>query len=381
MVKSMRIKDKVSRLNRKSKLILPAMVVGGVVFLGGSTVGVLAALGIITPVAVDYNLSLPAAITMQNFASSDCAAMQTYTTLELTDTRGNNQHYRVRKMPDGKCWMIDNLKLGGTGSDILLTSADSDLSYNNDGTANNFRIPASPIVSSATHGNGHCYPNAVWDTAAGHAGSMPGAIDDTAKANGSYLTCNGSSTQSAANSGFAAYVNPADAANTSMSENCAHGAAGLDPDSLSDCGYLYNWFTATAGTGVYDTPADTTANANAAPSSICPAGWRLPKAGTGDINGSNEFATLSAAMYNGAVAADTTSAGRIANWNASGPFSGAYSGRWDSGFGYQGYYGYYWSSSASSPTYARYPGFGYNGVNPGNSISNKNLGYAVRCVI
>jgi uncharacterized protein (TIGR02145 family) len=293
---------------------------------------------------------------MQNWTG--CSALATNDTVVLRDTR-NNQYYRVRKLADGKCWMIDNMKL----ADYTLTSVDSNVSID-------FIIPTNPVQGSSTHANGNCYPNAAINN--------PGAIDDTNRANGYYLTCNGTSTQSATNTGFAAYSDPA-ATTAAYYYNCRPGAVGIDPESLTGCGYLYNWFTATAGTGVYGTLADTTTNANAAAASICPSGWHLPKAGTG-TNVGNEFATLNGAMNSGGSASITNSAVTRPNWRSNGSFVGSYSGYYSSGFGNQGNGGNYWSSSADSATGARSLGFDYYSVYPGNYASYKYYGVAVRCV-
>lgn len=47
-----------------------------------------------------------------------------------------------------------------------------------------------------------------------------------------------------------------------------------DIDDYTKCGYLYNWYAATAGTGTY---ATSTQGTNVS-GSICPTGWRLPSA-------------------------------------------------------------------------------------------------------
>lgn len=123
--------------------------------------------------------------TMQTFDTNDCAAMPKYSTLELTDTR-NNQKYRVRKMPDNKCWMIDNMKLAG----VTLTPADSDITTN-----------YSLMAISSTHGT----------------------ADDTPYVDDPSL-------------------------NSPLKNNCINNM-GTSPDSLTGCGYLYSWSAATAGTG------------------------------------------------------------------------------------------------------------------------------------
>lgn len=62
-------------------------------------------------------------ITMQNFTQSNCNAMTVGQVVSLTDSR-NKQTYRVKKMQDNKCWMVDNLKYAG--------EANTDLFYKKD---------------------------------------------------------------------------------------------------------------------------------------------------------------------------------------------------------------------------------------------------------
>jgi hypothetical protein len=66
---------------------------------------------------------------MQTFGTNGAAckaAMQQGQVVVLNDTR-NNQKYRVKKMPDGNVWMIDNLKLGSTTSTTTLTSTNTNI--------------------------------------------------------------------------------------------------------------------------------------------------------------------------------------------------------------------------------------------------------------
>lgn len=71
--------------------------------------------------------------TMQAFNQSHCESLDTYTgsndeaVITLMDSRGATRNYRVAKLEDGKCWMLDNLKLGSTTSTITLTSNDTNL--------------------------------------------------------------------------------------------------------------------------------------------------------------------------------------------------------------------------------------------------------------
>ena len=66
--------------------------------------------------------------TMQEMTKAYCQSMSTNSTIELKDTRGHvlgsNTTYTIKKMADGNCWMVDNLRLpGGT----TITSSDSDV--------------------------------------------------------------------------------------------------------------------------------------------------------------------------------------------------------------------------------------------------------------
>ena len=139
-------------------------------------------------------------------------------------------------------------------------------------------------------------------------------------------------------------------------------------------GYLYNWPAATAG----ETRSSiTTGNA---PYSICPKNWRLPVGG--DYNsGIGEFADLDRA-FGGTGQSAGSGEPNIAKWNYTGPFKGALSGRWNSGFNDQSSWGNLWSSSAypggSNGAFSAY--FGPSYVYPGSSL-NRSSGYAVRCLL
>jgi uncharacterized protein (TIGR02145 family) len=73
--------------------------------------------------------------TMQQLTLPYCNAIQNLEILTLTDAR-DGRSYNIRKMPDGKCWMITNLRLGYTGDTdgpngdgtITLTPQDTNIS-------------------------------------------------------------------------------------------------------------------------------------------------------------------------------------------------------------------------------------------------------------
>lgn len=76
--------------------------------------------------------------------------------LSLTDDRGGiTRTYRVAKLADGNCWMLDNLKLGSTTGSITLTPTDSNV-------ASNFTLPQvkadNPYDYSTNPGNSYDTP-------------------------------------------------------------------------------------------------------------------------------------------------------------------------------------------------------------------------------
>ncbi|GHU07530.1 hypothetical protein FACS189431_2220 [Alphaproteobacteria bacterium] len=311
------------------------------------------ALNLIFPNKVEY-IAAPSHTTMQTFNNDDCNAMPLYTTLELEDSRGNNQHYRIRKMPDNHCWMIDNLKLAaGTTLDASNT--------NLDGTepadfASTWSTITAPVQATASHSNGKC------------------TNDSTATlANGSgYLTCDGTA-YTDDNDGFIAYSDPAGTGN-SYYENCVAGTYnGTNEESLTGCGYLYNWYTATAGTGNYQKGSGTNATA-----SICPAGWHMPY-----NTATNDFGVLNASMKNNTPSASSTASDATThpNWFYNGPFEGSLSGIYSASLANVGTNGYYWSARTSSDDRLAYGLlFLYSAVNPGISDTRAN-GYALRCIL
>lgn len=299
--------------------------------------GVCTALYVTTPAEITY--SPQAGTTMQGFTNAMCSSMDTYSTVLLVDTR-NNQEYRVRKMPDGRCWMIDNLKL----SDFTLTASDSDVT-------NSFVLPSNPVQGASTRlTNGVC-----------HGGTVTGT--------GVYLTCDGVETVSATNLSFVAFSDPSGVENATSYACLRH--YGTSPDSKTGCGYLYNWYTATAGTGDYNI------SSGVASSSLCPVGWRLP---TGGDNG--EFAILNGAMATGKASSLLTNS-RLTrpNWFSNGPFEGSLAGSYNSGFASAGYSGRHWSSSASSEGVAYGTIYYIVSILPGTGGHSKRIGQSVRCIL
>ena len=261
---------------------------------------------------------------MQEFTGTTCGSMSVGDIVSLTDER-NGQTYRVKKMQDNKCWMIDNMKYLGEGITISNVDSTTGITYNNDSSKRN--------------------------------------------------TVDGTNTQSTTNSDKAFYNNP-------MSDSYCYGTS--IQSSYTKCGYLYNWYAATAGTGTY---ATSTRGTNVS-GSICPTGWRLPSAmsdgstatGNGTSYTAADFAVLNASMNAGSLTTGSTS-NYYAGWRSTSAWSGVFSGYWNNGFGSQGSVGDYWSSTADSSTGAGGLGFISSSVSPGSGVSSKYLGFAIRCVM
>lgn len=203
----------------------------------------------------------------------------------VRDTR-NKQVYRVKKMVDNKCWMVDNLKY-----------ISGDMTYNN-GDPNN-----------------------------------TGNTDYAYKTN----TVDGTQFMSDANINKKFFNNP-------MSTGYCYGFGGTMTYTLTHCGYLYNWYSATNGTGTYAQNIQ----GNQVAGNICPANFRLPSimsdgstsTGNGTSLNSADFAVLNASMNSG----------------------------------------YFWSSTVDSAIGARYLSYYSTLVFP-NDTASKYYGLAVRCVI
>ncbi|MDO4747293.1 MAG: hypothetical protein Q4A70_03070 [Candidatus Saccharibacteria bacterium] len=159
-----------------------------------------------------------------NYCSEDLTTEHIYT---LRDSR-DNQDYKVAKLADGKCWMLENLNItGGTA----LSSDDTDFTSDyvlptTDGwtvTNNKLVLPASSISSFTSTGTDR---------------------------------------------------NKAAVYNSGNKENC--GKDGYDVSCYS----YYSWGAATLGSG--RTIATTNTDA---PYSICPKGWRLPTSGSSANDG------------------------------------------------------------------------------------------------
>ena len=173
---------------------------------------------------------------------SGCSGLSTGDIARLKDTR-DNKVYTVKKLPDGKCWMMQNLTIGSDGAKTL-TSADTNIDNNT-----TYYLPPAGKQGSSTIDNSS-------------------TLTATTTAN---FTSN-SSTDAHAKTQFRTK-------NTSYTND-------------SDTGY-YNFYTATLGFSYYqDGKSSGTSTRD-----ICPKGWRMPKttdSGTNvtTVDSANDFTYL-----------------------------------------------------------------------------------------
>ncbi|MBQ7201790.1 InlB B-repeat-containing protein [Candidatus Saccharibacteria bacterium] len=187
-----------------------------------------------------------------------CSNLATGAVTALKDTRDNNV-YAIAKLADGKCWMIENLRLDPGTANI---------------TANNTNGPTTDFLSAtstAATTNTFCSPDSS-------------ACDDKITYNARNLNRS---------------LTPSYDTNTNTSAWYSYGI-------------YYNWFTATAGNGTYSKSSGVVTG------DICPAGWRLPTGNTG-----GEYKALNDAANNGITNADAVLRDYPVNFVWSGDFGGS----------------------------------------------------------
>jgi uncharacterized protein (TIGR02145 family) len=303
------------------------------------------------PVVVGF-----ASTVLQDVTATECDAAAVGQIGFMTDSR-NGQTYRARKMEDGSCWMIDNLKLELTPGMVL--------------SASNTNVPSDRTVYFTKDG-----------TASGAA--LPGMTGNFTTSG--YLTRDG---YYGSNATSADAWRQVDAGIDSKCQDANSGA--YNTASPSGCGYLYNYYTATAGMG---TAAVTSGNAAG---DICPKGWRLPRGTSTLWSADNEMDQLNAKM---AGFASNQEAGYQSDglieygwlyystdkywkfWSPTGPWQGSLAGVYFSSLQFAGEVGYYWTSSTSSADVAFNYAIYFD--SPSQFIQGDNvriMGNLVRCVL
>ena len=264
--------------------------------------------------------------TMQGFANGDasttCAEMSINDTLELKDSR-DNQTYKVAKLKDGKCWMVENLNLAG----------------NTALSADNTDVTSAYISSFSTSNN----------------------LTKT----GNTIVLPTSSTSGFSSNNYSYVYNSGNKTN-----NCA------DPGCYS----YYSWDAATLGSGRTISTDDTDA-----PYSICPKGWKLPTSRTASTTNwqtTSDFYQL--AHQYGLDSTTSTSESDNGFYTQAGPGTTPnflLAGLCNNGSFYGGgSFGIYWSSTSYSyMDVARNLYFDSSSVDSAN-YDDRYVGFSVRCL-
>ncbi len=265
----------------------------------------------------------------------------------LTDAR-DNQTYAIARLTDGKCWMIENLRLADThkeGNNTVATILTTSNTNNplNDGTN---------VTLKYNYVDATTYPtlSATSSDATSWCTTNSAACDDQSRL---------------------------------RTDNAANRASYQTTDSMSTSanlysyGNYYNWYSATAGNGTYSGSSGNTAG------DLCPAGWHLP---TG--TGYGEFGLLSNSLggyQNNGVAqtmnSSTNPTGAIMSKRERHfPNNILYSGNVNgASLNDRGSYGYYWSSTAFYSNNAYYLSLNSSYVYP-STLNYKYNGRTLRCL-
>ena len=279
-----------------------------------------------------YAVWIKSAGSLQNW--NGCSSLASGATTALTDERDNNT-YAVAKLADGKCWMIENLRLADKDSN------NNDINLSSTNTHN----PSLPLTNSDSTTSNHLSPTTDPTSTAWCENSDSACIDQ------SMLATNNT---------------------TLFTSNTASGYSASS--NVYSYGNYYNWYSATGGHGKY---GDSYGNGYHSPGDICLAGWHLP---TGK-NATGDFGVLDVAL-GGTGASQSGDAGTAMSLiYRSYPNNFVYSGHvYGSSVGSRNAYGRYWSASGyySSSVYDMF--FYSTYVTPGTGNNSKYNGMVVRCV-
>ena len=280
-----------------------------------------------------YAVWVKSAGTMQNW--NGCNSLAQGSVTALTDERDGDT-YAVAKLADGKCWMIENLRLADKDSDnndINLTSLNT----------HNPSLPLTNIYDSSSTSN-HLSPNS---SVAYNATTAPeGWCTDFSAA------CYNQSRLRTDNTVL--FIN-------NTSSNYSYNS------NVYSFGNYYNWYSATAGHGIYSTSSD-------AAGDICFAGWYLPTL--------NDFNVLYTAFGGVGVVSSNNSdpTGTVISQQfRSYPNNFVYSGQVSGASLDSTSTGYYWTASGDSPRDARHFYF-QNTVVRLDSRELKYVGKTMRCI-
>ncbi|MBR0431091.1 InlB B-repeat-containing protein, partial [Candidatus Saccharibacteria bacterium] len=308
-----------------------------------------------------YAIWVPSAGNIQNWTG--CSSMTTGQVTALKDTRDNDV-YAVAKLADGNCWMIENLRLDYDASH----NSDGTLAQGYDGVFSGLAQPETANFINSTTANSLYYSG----TQSGTATINIGATD--------YPEYR-----------FPRYRNDNTNSNSTINPNTTVNSMSGTNQNIYSYGDYYTWAAAIANTSYHETD-----NQSATTTSLCPAGWRLPKGGNKNriiSDDDNEFWNLIVdELNNGTLPANyDSSTYPYYDGSAEGtpvsklvrtyPNNFLYSGNAEGSMVYsRGSYGYYWSSTERYINNSYHLCLGNLRVDPGTRFWDKSEGYSIRCL-
>ena len=275
----------------------------------------------------------------------------------LTDQR-DNQTYAIAKLADGKCWMIENLRL----------EAEYTIGYYYENLAQGY-------ASSTTYGSFIGLPN-----------SENSNFSNSATANSVYYSGvqSGSASINIGTGGHPAYrmprynnLNTNNRASNPISNQYQHNTDG----GMYSYGNYYTWPAALANTIFYSSATATDTNGNTsetAGTSLCPSGWALPYGrDTGRGSTAGGFYNLNYALNNDVNVTDSVASEKARSYPNNLLLSGYY--YLEANY-FRGVRGYYWSSTdyTENNSYEYY--MTSSEVYPGTHYGNSYNGASIRCV-
>ena len=262
-----------------------------------------------------YAIWVPSSGNLQNW--SGCPSLNEGKVIALKDTRDNNV-YTVSKLADGKCWMLENLRLDDSAT------LDSSNTHNP-----NSSFTSLPATSSWCWGsNATCINNSKYSSNNTNIGGV----------NDSGVTLTPSPTADARTSYWYGYGN------------------------------YYNWYSATAGTGSFSMSSPS--------GDLCPAGWKLP---TGYNNG--DFSVLDSALGGtGHIHTGDGAEKEFLKYPNNFVRAGEFGAHQESSSG-RGYIGEYWTATVRGTDRVYALEISNSSLTPGFTANTmKYNGYPIRCV-
>ena len=339
---------------------------------------------ITTPSDMSKGLSLYAvwvksADTIQDWTCPNDTIMPIGTVTALTDKRDDDT-YAVAKLADSNCWMIENLRL------------DYDAEHNADGSL------AQGYGTSTTYGNfiGLAEPETANFSESTTANSLykSDGSGDIKGINGATLTDIG--TTNSPGYRFPRYnnnnTNPTATTanpNTTVANMTGPSDNGDYKANIYSYGNYYTWAAAMANTGYYYSTTvddDGYTPSEAAGTSICPSGWKLPygrSTGKGATSGGFSYLdTQLGGTGTSSLSSTTPTGGTMSKAWRSFPNNFLYSGSAaTTSVSNRGSNGYYWSSTANGYNSSYYLRLNSSNVHPGTNNYSKYYGLSVRCLV